>query len=49
MDLRAGGLLDETPVIWGGQFGRTSHGRNSDGRDHNNKDFKSVLCQEQRE
>ena len=38
-DLRARGLLDETLVIWGGEFGRTPHGQNSDGRDHNNKGF----------
>jgi Protein of unknown function (DUF1501) len=39
LDLRARGLLDETLVIWGGEFGRTPHGQNSDGRDHNNKGF----------
>jgi len=38
-DLRARGLLDETLVIWGGEFGRTPHGQNADGRDHNNKGF----------
>ncbi|HZW32864.1 MAG TPA: DUF1501 domain-containing protein [Isosphaeraceae bacterium] len=38
-DLRARGLLEETLVIWGGEFGRTPHGQNSDGRDHNNKGF----------
>ena len=26
-------------MIWGGEFGRTPHGQNSDGRDHNNKGF----------
>jgi hypothetical protein len=31
------GLLDETLVIWGGEFGRTPHSQGSDGRDHNNK------------
>jgi hypothetical protein len=39
MDLRARGLLDETPVILGGEFGRAPHAQNADGRDHNNKDF----------
>jgi hypothetical protein len=38
-DLRARGLLGETLVIWGGEFGRTPHGQNADGRDHNNKGF----------
>jgi hypothetical protein len=38
-DLRKRGLLDETLVIWGGEFGRTPHGQNADGRDHNNKGF----------
>ena len=38
-DLRTRGLLDETLVIWGGEFGRTPHGQNADGRDHNNKGF----------
>lgn len=38
-DLRARGLLDDTLVIWGGEFGRTPHGQNADGRDHNNKGF----------
>jgi Protein of unknown function (DUF1501) len=38
-DLRTRGLLDNTLVLWGGEFGRTPHGQNSDGRDHNNKGF----------
>jgi len=38
-DLRARGLLEETLVIWGGEFGRTPHGQNEDGRDHNSKGF----------
>jgi hypothetical protein len=38
-DLRRTGLLEETLVIWGGEFGRTPHGQNADGRDHNNKGF----------
>jgi hypothetical protein len=33
-DLKQRGLLDSTLVIWGGEFGRTSHGT-GDGRDHN--------------
>ncbi|HKA06762.1 MAG TPA: DUF1501 domain-containing protein, partial [Gemmataceae bacterium] len=34
-DLKARGLLDETLVIWGGEFGRTPFAQGSDGRDHN--------------
>ncbi len=33
-DLKARGLLDETLVLWGGEFGRTPFAE-SDGRDHN--------------
>jgi hypothetical protein len=33
-DLKQRGLLDSTLVVWGGEFGRTSHGT-GDGRDHN--------------
>ena len=43
-DLRTRGLLDDTLVIWGGEFGRTPHGQNSDGRDHNNKGFSLWLA-----
>ena len=38
-DLAARGLLGETLVIWGGEFGRTPHSQGADGRDHNNKGF----------
>jgi hypothetical protein len=34
-DLKARGLLDETLVIWGGEFGRTPMSEKGDGRDHN--------------
>jgi hypothetical protein len=34
-DLRTRGLLDETLVIWGGEFGRTPTAQGKDGRDHN--------------
>ena len=33
-DLKSRGLLDETLVIWGGEFGRTPTAENSDGREH---------------
>jgi hypothetical protein len=34
-DLKTRGLLDETLVIWGGEFGRTPFNEKGDGRDHN--------------
>ncbi len=34
-DLKGRGLLDETLVIWGGEFGRTPMAQGSNGRDHN--------------
>lgn len=43
-DLRRRGLLDQTLVLWGGEFGRTPHGQNADGRDHNNKGFSLWLA-----
>ena len=34
-DLKARGMLQDTLVIWGGEFGRTSDSQGSLGRDHN--------------
>ena len=34
-DLKRRGLLDDTLVIWGGEFGRTPMTEGRDGRDHN--------------
>lgn len=34
-DLKRRGLLDETLVIWGGEFGRTPMSEKGNGRDHN--------------
>jgi uncharacterized protein (DUF1501 family) len=34
-DLDARGLLDQTLVVWAGEFGRTPFAQGSDGRDHN--------------
>jgi hypothetical protein len=34
-DLKARGLLDETLVIWGAEFGRTPTAQGKNGRDHN--------------
>ena len=41
-DLKQRGLLDETLVLWGGEFGRTPVSENGDGRDHNHYGF--TLC-----
>ena len=34
-DLKARGLLEDTLVLWGGEFGRTPTSEGDDGRDHN--------------
>ncbi|GIW94363.1 MAG: sulfatase [Pirellulaceae bacterium] len=34
-DLASRGLLDDTLVVWAGEFGRTPFAQGSDGRDHN--------------
>jgi uncharacterized protein (DUF1501 family) len=33
-DLKARGLLDETLVVWGGEFGRTPTAEGTNGREH---------------
>ena len=38
-DLKARGLLEDTLVIWGGEFGRTPTVQGSNGRDHNPEGF----------
>lgn len=38
-DLKSRGLLKDTLVIWGGEFGRTPTAQGSDGRDHNQEAF----------
>jgi hypothetical protein len=43
-DLKVRGLLDETLVIWGGEFGRTSTSESGDGRDHNHWGFTAWLA-----
>lgn len=43
-DLRRRGLLDETLVIWGGEFGRTPMSEKGDGRDHNPTGFTMWLA-----
>jgi len=43
-DLKARGLLKDTLVIWGGEFGRTPTAQGSDGRDHNPEAFTYFLA-----
>jgi len=43
-DLRSRGLLDETLVIWGGEFGRMPMSEKGTGRDHNPWGYSVVLA-----
>ncbi len=38
-DLKSRGLLEDTLVLWGGEFGRTPTAQGNDGRDHNPNGF----------
>lgn len=38
-DLKSRGLLDDTLVLWGGEFGRTPTAQGTNGRDHNPHGF----------
>jgi uncharacterized protein (DUF1501 family) len=38
-DLKARGMLDETLVVWGGEFGRTPASQGAKGRDHHSTGF----------
>ncbi len=39
IDLEQRGMLDDTLVVWAGEFGRTPYGQSGHGRDHNNKGY----------
>jgi hypothetical protein len=43
-DLKRRGLLDETLVVWAGEFGRTPHSAGTDGRDHHPEGFSVWLA-----
>jgi len=43
-DLHRQGLLDETLLIWGGEFGRTPTAQGDNGRDHNPHAFTWWMC-----
>ena len=44
LDLKKRGLLDETLLVWGTEFGRTPGAENSDGRDHHPYGFSVWLA-----
>jgi hypothetical protein len=43
-DLKSRGLLEETLLVWGGEFGRTPIVQGQDGRDHNPQGFTMWLA-----
>ncbi|MEY3174568.1 MAG: hypothetical protein RLZZ436_2482 [Planctomycetota bacterium] len=43
-DLKQRGLLDDTLVLWSGEFGRTPTSENGSGRDHNHYGFTTWLA-----
>jgi len=43
-DLKQRGLLDETLILWAGEFGRTPFAQGGDGRDHNEYAFSAWLA-----
>lgn len=43
-DLKQRGMLDDTLVVWGGEFGRTPMSQGGDGRDHHIKGFSFLLA-----
>ncbi len=43
-DLKERGLLEDTLVWWGGEFGRTPFSQGADGRDHNPSGFTMFLA-----
>ena len=43
-DLKQRGMLDETLIVWAGEFGRTPMSQGGDGRDHHNAGFSVWIC-----
>ena len=43
-DLKTRGLLKDTLVLWGGEFGRTPYAQNGNGRDHNHKGYTTWMA-----
>ena len=44
IDLKTRGLLDDTLILWGGEFGRTPVAQGDDGRDHNPQGYTMWLA-----
>ena len=43
-DLKRRGMLDDTLVVWSGEFGRTPYAQGTDGRDHNHKGYTTWMA-----
>jgi uncharacterized protein DUF1501 len=43
-DMKARGLMEDTLILWGGEFGRTPTSQGNDGRDHNPQGFTMWLA-----
>jgi len=43
-DLKQRGMLEDTLVVWGGEFGRTPMSQGGDGRDHHIKGFSFMVA-----
>jgi hypothetical protein len=43
-DLKQRGMLDDTLVLWSGEFGRTPHSTGTDGRDHHPEGFSLFMA-----
>lgn len=43
-DLKEKGLLKDTLILWGGEFGRTPYAQGTDGRDHNHRGFTTWMA-----
>jgi hypothetical protein len=43
-DLKQRGMLNDTLIVWAGEFGRTPMSQGGDGRDHHNAGFSIWLC-----
>ena len=43
-DLKRRGMLDETLLVWAGEFGRTPMSQGGSGRDHHNKAMSGWMC-----
>ncbi len=43
-DLKQRGMLEDTLIVWGGEFGRTPMSQSGDGRDHHIKGFSFMMA-----